>query len=132
MVESPADQAALWNWLHIALWEAVLTELSFLLFFMVYTVAFTWCFDHLFGLPESALTLYQAVTYLASAPKSNSALLAYAERWARDHHCRHVDRHGPWPRVRQELRAHAFGEPSAEVGNRRGRDADGGDPAVGA
>lgn len=41
-------------WLHISLWEAILTELGFLLFFMVYTVAFTWCFDHLFGLPESA------------------------------------------------------------------------------
>jgi uncharacterized membrane protein len=41
-------------WLHIGLWEAVLTELGFLLFFMVYTMAFTWCFDHLFGLPESA------------------------------------------------------------------------------
>jgi uncharacterized membrane protein len=41
-------------WLNIGLWEAVLTELGFLLFFMVYTVAFTWSFDHLFGLPESA------------------------------------------------------------------------------
>lgn len=41
-------------WLHIGLWQALLTELGFLLFFLVYTVAFTWCFDHLFGLPESA------------------------------------------------------------------------------
>jgi uncharacterized membrane protein len=41
-------------WLHIGLWEAVLTECGFLLFFMGYTVAFTWSFDHLFGLPESA------------------------------------------------------------------------------
>jgi uncharacterized membrane protein len=41
-------------WLHIPLWEALLTELSFLVFFMVYTVVFTWCFDHLFGLPASA------------------------------------------------------------------------------
>jgi uncharacterized membrane protein len=41
-------------WLNIGLWEAVLTELGFLLFFMGYTVAFTWSFDHLFGLPESA------------------------------------------------------------------------------
>jgi putative ATPase len=30
------------------------------------------------GLPESSLNLSQAVTYLACAPKSNSALLAYA------------------------------------------------------
>lgn len=41
-------------WLHIPLWEALLAELGFLLFFMVYTVVFTWCFDHLFGLPQSA------------------------------------------------------------------------------
>lgn len=41
-------------WLDIALWQAVLAELGFLALFMVYTVAFTWCFDHLFGLPESA------------------------------------------------------------------------------
>ena len=41
-------------WLHIGLWEAVLTELGFLLFFMGYTLVFTWSFDHLFGLPESA------------------------------------------------------------------------------
>ena len=41
-------------WLNIGLWSAVVTELGFLVFFMVYTVAFTWCFDHLFGLPESA------------------------------------------------------------------------------
>ena len=41
-------------WLGIGLWAALLTELGFLLFFMVYTVVFTWCFDHLFGLPDSA------------------------------------------------------------------------------
>lgn len=41
-------------WLDIGLWSAVLAELGFLLFFMGYTVAFTWCFDHLFGLPEAA------------------------------------------------------------------------------
>jgi uncharacterized membrane protein len=41
-------------WLHISLWEAVLAELGFLAFFMLYTMVFTWCFDHLFGLPESA------------------------------------------------------------------------------
>lgn len=44
-------------WLHIALWQALLTELGFLALFMVYTVAFTWCFDRLFGLPESARPL---------------------------------------------------------------------------
>ncbi len=41
-------------WLQTSLWNALLIEAGFLLFFMVYTVAFTWLFDHLFGLPESA------------------------------------------------------------------------------
>jgi len=43
------------------------------------------------GLPESSLCLSQAATYLACAPKSNSALLAYA-RARRD-----VREHGPLP-----------------------------------
>lgn len=45
----------------------------------------------LVGLPESALCLSQAAAYLACAPKSNSALLAYA-RARRD-----VREHGPLP-----------------------------------
>jgi putative ATPase len=45
----------------------------------------------LVGLPEGVLPLSQAVTYLASAPKSNSALTSYAE--ARSD----VERLGPLP-----------------------------------
>jgi len=41
-------------WLTIGWWEALLADLALLLFFMVYTVAFTWAFDRLFGLPASA------------------------------------------------------------------------------
>ncbi|MDI4632885.1 PACE efflux transporter [Pelomonas sp. V22] len=41
-------------WLSIGWWEALLADLALLLFFMVYTVLFTWAFDRLFGLPDSA------------------------------------------------------------------------------
>lgn len=43
------------------------------------------------GLPEAVLPMAQAVTYLATAPKSNSALLAYS-RARKD-----VQKHGPLP-----------------------------------
>jgi uncharacterized membrane protein len=38
-------------WLDITLWQALVANLGILLFFLVYTVAFTWCFDRVFGLP---------------------------------------------------------------------------------
>ena len=41
-------------WLDIGLWHAFVTDLVLLLFFAVYTVAFTWAFDRLAGLPASA------------------------------------------------------------------------------
>jgi uncharacterized membrane protein len=41
-------------WLDTSLWIAFLADLVFLAFFLVYTVAFTWAFDAVFGLPESA------------------------------------------------------------------------------
>jgi uncharacterized membrane protein len=41
-------------WLHISLLEALLADIGVLLFFMVYTVLFTWGFDRVFGLPRSA------------------------------------------------------------------------------
>lgn len=41
-------------WLSIGLVEALLVDLSILAFFFFYTVAFTWAFDRVFGLPESA------------------------------------------------------------------------------
>lgn len=43
------------GWLGITWWEAFVADLGILLFFLVYTVVFTWVFDRVFGLPESAL-----------------------------------------------------------------------------
>lgn len=41
-------------WLDISLWQALLADLGILVFFLVYTVVFTWVFDKVFGLPASA------------------------------------------------------------------------------
>ena len=41
-------------WLDISLWAAFVADLGLLAFFFVYTVAFTWAFDKVFGLPASA------------------------------------------------------------------------------
>lgn len=40
-------------WLDITLWQALVADIGILLFFLVYTVVFTWCFDRAFGLPSS-------------------------------------------------------------------------------
>ena len=41
-------------WLGISWWAAFVADVGFLLFFLVYTVVFTWLFDRVFGLPASA------------------------------------------------------------------------------
>ena len=41
-------------WLDIGLWEALVFDAALLLFFLVYTFAFNWGFDRVFGLPASA------------------------------------------------------------------------------
>ena len=41
-------------WFEITLWQAVVMEAGLLVFFMLYTFAFNWCFDRIFGLPASA------------------------------------------------------------------------------
>jgi len=38
-------------WLGTTLWLAFLADLGLLVFFFFYTMAFTWCFDQVFGLP---------------------------------------------------------------------------------
>ena len=43
-------------WLDTTLWLALLADLGLIVFFLFYTMAFTWCFDQLFGLPQSAST----------------------------------------------------------------------------
>ena len=42
-------------WLTITLLEAFLADAGIMLFFFVYTMGFTWAFDRVFGLPQSAL-----------------------------------------------------------------------------
>jgi uncharacterized membrane protein len=41
-------------WLGIGLWEALVMDLALVVFFLVYTFAFNWAFDEVFGLPASA------------------------------------------------------------------------------
>jgi uncharacterized membrane protein len=41
-------------WLNTSLWVAFWADFGLLLFFLLYTVVFTWVFDKLFGLPQSA------------------------------------------------------------------------------
>ncbi|CAB5683021.1 Predicted membrane protein [Delftia tsuruhatensis] len=41
-------------WFGVSLWEATVMEAGLLVFFLVYTYVFNWCFDHVFGLPASA------------------------------------------------------------------------------
>lgn len=41
-------------WLKISWWQAFLANLGLLAFFFFYAIAFTWAFDKVFGLPESA------------------------------------------------------------------------------
>jgi uncharacterized membrane protein len=43
-------------WLGVSLWQAFIADIGILLFFLVYTVLFTWLFDHIFGLPGVAAT----------------------------------------------------------------------------
>jgi uncharacterized membrane protein len=42
-------------WLEVSLWQAFVMDLGFIVFFLVYTFVFSWCFDKVFGLPASAL-----------------------------------------------------------------------------
>ncbi|MCR5866606.1 MAG: PACE efflux transporter [Aquincola tertiaricarbonis] len=49
-------------WLDISLWEALVADLGFVLFFLVYTFVFNWGFDRVFGLPASAAPAPQAAT----------------------------------------------------------------------
>lgn len=42
-------------WLGIGLLHAFVLDLGLIVFFLVYTFVFNWCFDRVFGLPASAL-----------------------------------------------------------------------------
>lgn len=41
-------------WLGVGLWQALVMDLGLMVFFLVYSFAFTWAFDAVFGLPLSA------------------------------------------------------------------------------
>ena len=41
-------------WLEIPAWAAFVANLGLLAFFFVYAIVFTWAFDRVFGLPQSA------------------------------------------------------------------------------
>lgn len=41
-------------WLDMGWWEALLTDLGLMAFFLVYAFVFNWGFDRVFGLPASA------------------------------------------------------------------------------
>lgn len=44
-------------WLAVSLWQALALELGFITFFLVYSFAFSWAFDRVFGLPLSAVAV---------------------------------------------------------------------------
>lgn len=41
-------------WLEVSLWHALVMDIGLALFFLGYTFTFTWAFDKVFGLPQSA------------------------------------------------------------------------------
>jgi uncharacterized membrane protein len=41
-------------WLGVSLWQALIADMGILVFFLMYTVVFTWMFDRVFGLPQVA------------------------------------------------------------------------------
>ncbi|MES2499381.1 MAG: PACE efflux transporter [Pseudomonadota bacterium] len=43
-------------WLDISFVDAFIAEIGLLLMFFVYAITFTWAFDKIFGLPESAIS----------------------------------------------------------------------------
>lgn len=47
-------------WLETTLLHAFLADLGIVAFFFVYAVVFTWAFDRVFGLPQSATKAYEA------------------------------------------------------------------------
>lgn len=42
------------DWFGLTMWAALVTDMSLLIFFFFYAIVFQWCFDKVFGLPESA------------------------------------------------------------------------------
>ena len=53
-------------WLDVSLWQALVMDLGLVVFFLVYTFVFTWCFDRVFGLPGSARAVAPATGGLSA------------------------------------------------------------------
>ena len=41
-------------WFDVSLWQALVMDFGLVVFFLIYTFVFNWCFDRVFGLPASA------------------------------------------------------------------------------
>ena len=54
-------------WFQVSLWQAFVMDLGLIVFFLCYTFVFNWVFDHLFGLPASAMASAQTATEAATA-----------------------------------------------------------------
>ncbi len=46
-------------WYSLSLWQALLMDLALMVFFLFYTLVFTWGFDRVFGLPTAALNPHE-------------------------------------------------------------------------
>lgn len=46
--------------LQVTLWEAFVLDFGLMLFFLIYTFVFTWCFDRIFGLPNAGTPIAAA------------------------------------------------------------------------
>lgn len=57
-------------WLDVTLLTAFVADLGILVFFFVYAVVFTWAFDRIFGLPQSALSAPPPAPITAPAPEA--------------------------------------------------------------
>ena len=42
-------------WFGVGLWQALVMDFGLMVFFLLYTFVFNWCFDRVFGLPAAAL-----------------------------------------------------------------------------
>ena len=60
-------------WLEVSLWEAFVMDIGFIIFFLVYTFIFSWCFDRAFGLPASAMPVPSATPVQSLTPEDPHA-----------------------------------------------------------
>ena len=59
-------------WLGVSLWQALVLDIGFLLFFLVYNFVFAWAFDRLFGLPAGVGVISRVSGSGACPPSASS------------------------------------------------------------